>query len=364
MKKCLLIIGSLCLFMLACKESEKPIMSIDQVNESWQTGVIKGKKNADVKDLTQAFQKQWPTKSVAALLKDLELPEEERQYLSIYDLENNYMMFAEGSDDRDTEEMEAHVWQRSNGHQLFGITFFQATSAVKSFVAFYDYDPSKGTLTPETELANLFTPSASNVEFRYAMPEEGDELVVNEYFFNWWMVLHHVYDWDGMKPCDAVAEFDDYSGTLERFNENYTTYEMGEFSKYTLIDIDEDGEPELWVSTDNEEYQAVLSIVEGDVTIVAGQDYQRHLIFHKGVVGDAGGCGTGCFYARYTKLENSMPEFVFGDMMNYNYETDEMEDDYSMGDELLTDEEGAAILESFGESFEPEVEWRALRIRR
>ena len=374
MKKCLFIVGILCLGMMACNENqkpettvepttenEKPIMTIDQVNEAWQTAPIQGVESADVMDMVVAFQKQWPTNAVATLLKDLELPEDEQQYLSVYEKESNYMSFAEGSDDRDAEEMSAHVWQRSNGHQLFGITFFQASSEVKSFLAFYDFDPSSSTMTPETSLANLYTPSyPNNVEVSYSLPIEGDELVVNEYFFNWWKALRHVYRWDGMKPCQPETIFDELPWIMEYFNEDYMTYEMDDFSKYALIDIDEDGEPELWLSTDDEEYQAVLAMKEGQTSIVAGKDYKRQLIFYKNVVGDAGGCGTGCYYARYTKLKDSAPEYELTDLMSYVFETDEMEDEYAKDGELLTEEEAEEIFDSFGEPYEPEVVWRPL----
>ena len=360
MKKCVFILGVLCLALFACTESEKPIMTIDQVNESWQTTVIKGVKHAEVLDMVMAFQKQWPTNSVKALLKDIKLPEEERQYISLYDEDNNYMFFTEGSDDRDAETVRANIWQRSNGHGLFGITFFQSSSTVKSFLAFYDYDPSKGTLTPETSLNNLFTPTYSNVEVSYSLPQEGDELIVNEYFFNWGTTLRHIYAWDGMKPCDPKTELYEIDQIKELFDEDYMTYEMGDFSKYALIDIDEDGEPELWLSTDNEEYQVVLSMVEGGIHIIAGKDFKRSLIFHKNVVGDAGGCGTGCYYVHYTKLQNSAPEYEFTNMMSYVFEKDDMENEYAKNGELLTEEEADTILESFGESYVPEVEWRPL----
>jgi hypothetical protein len=377
MKKISLFLVILCFAMMACKgnkkpetttdpttetsATEKPIMTIDEVDESWQTAPIKEVESADVLDMVEAFQKQWPTQSVAALLKDLELPEDEQQYLSFYEKDSNYLSFAEGSDDPDSEEMSAHVWQRSNGHQLLGISFFQASSDVKSFLAFFDYDPSTGMLTPETSLANLFTPSYPNVEVGYRLPLEGDELIVNEYYFNWWRALQHVYSWDGMKPCHPETEFDELSWLREQFDEDYMTYEMDDFSKYALIDIDEDGEPELWLSSEDEEYQAVLSLVEGEIKIIAGKDFKRQIVFYKGVVGDAGGCGTGCYYARYTKLKNSAPEYEFTDLMSYVFETDEMEDEYAKDGELLTEEEAEEILHSFGEPIEPEVKWCPLK---
>lgn len=357
------LLGCVCLFMMACNHEPKQPMTIDEVHDSWQGITIKCAKNADIKGLVEAFQKQWPTNSVMELMKEIELPEDQQQYLSNYEPNHGYMSFAEGSDDASSESMEARVWKRENGHQLFAISFDQPSSSVKSFVAFFDYDPSKGVMVPETDKADFFEPSFSNAIVGYHLPEEGDDIVVNEYFMNWWMSLRHVYTWDGMNHNGPNTYFEELPAVMDRFDEDYMTYEMGDFSKYSLIDVDEDGEPELWISTDDEEYQAVLSIVQGSVKLIAGADFKRHLMFYKGVVGDAGGCGTGCFYAKYTKLKNSAPEFVFDDMQNYNFEKDDMDDEYAKDGEPLTLEEGWAILESFGEAIEPEVRWRPLAIQ-
>ena len=360
MKKYIVILSFLCLTMQACKENPKPIMTIDQVNESWQTTVIKGVKNADVMDMVTTFHKQWPTQSVSSFLKDIQLPEDQQQYISNYVPEDGYLLFAEGSDDPDSESMEAHVWQRSNGHQLLGITFSQRSSQEKSLVAFFDYDPSAKTLTPDTQVVTPYVSSYSNTEVSYSFFPEDGCFVANEYFFHWWASLRHVYRWDGMKFMDPETEYDGVTEIMDDFDQEYMTYEMGDFSKYALIDIDEDGEPELWLSTEDEEYQAVLSIVEGEVTLIAGKDFKRQLIFYKNIVGDAGGCGTGCYYTHYTKLKNSAPEYQFSDLTSYVFETDGVEDEYAKDGELLTQEEADAILESFGEPYDPQVEWRQL----
>ena len=105
--KTLLFVALLGLVMVACKQ-EKPIMTIDQVNEQWQTATIKKVQSDDVIDMVKAFQKQWPTNCVAMYLEDVKLPEAEQQYLSFYDPENNYAMFAEGSDDWDAEDLATH----------------------------------------------------------------------------------------------------------------------------------------------------------------------------------------------------------------------------------------------------------------
>ena len=362
MKKTVLFCGLLCLLLVACQEAEKPIMTIDQVNEQWKTTTIKGVKSADVMGMVQAFQKQWPTNSVGLLFEDLKLPENELHYLSVHDADNAYMMFAEGSDDPDAEGMQAKIWQRSNGHQLFAIAFDQFSSNVKSFVAFYDYDPAQKTLVPDPSFDNLFTPSHSNVAVRYDLPQYGELFEVNEYFWNWWWPLRHFYEWDGMRFSDPEVLFEGMYEIMDEFNESYMTYEMDDFSKYALIDIDEDGEPEIWLSTDDEEYQAVLSVVEGQVKLLAGQDFKRSLLFYKGVVGDAGGCGTGCYYTQYAILKNSALEYNLYNMQTYNFSTDGVDDEYSKDGEAITNDEGDAIVKSFGEPIAPDVTWRKLAV--
>lgn len=359
--KTLLFATLLGLLMVACKQ-EKPIMTIDQVNEQWQTATIKKVQSDDVIDMVKAFQKQWPTNCVAMYLEDVKLPEAEQQYLSFYDPENNYAMFAEGSDDWDAEGMEAKIWQRTNGHKLFAIAFDQYSSDVKAFVAFFDYDPAKKTLTPETCLPNSFTPSGYNAIVGYLLPQYGELIEVNEYFWNWWYPLRHFYEWDGMNFTEPEVVFEGMDEIMDEYYDDYMTYEMDDFSKYALIDIDEDGEPEIWLSTEDEEYQVVLSVVEGEVKILAGQDFKRSLFFYKGVVGDAGGCGTGCYYVQYTILKNSAPESSLNNMQSYNFETDGVDDEYYKDGEAITNEEGDALIESFGEPVEPQVEWHRLAI--
>jgi hypothetical protein len=362
MKKCFLIAGVLCLFMLSCKESEKPIMIVDEIFDAWQTTPIKKVSSADVMGMIQAFQKQWPTRCVGALLEDLKLPENEQDFISMYDPQYNYMSFSSGNDSPDDESLQARVWQRSNGHQLFGINIFEPNTEKQSLFAFYDYDPSSKTMTPEIIPAMKFTSDYPDAEVWYEIYPEPNEIAVYEYFGQWWGGLRHVYSWDGMNFTEPVTEFEGISTILDKYHENYDFYDDESFSKYALFDVDKDGMPELVLSNHNDECQVVVSIVEGEIHLLASTDFKRHLIFHKeGVVGDAGGCGTGCFYAHYTKLLNSVPEFEFGDMQSYNFETDKMEDEYNKDGELLTLDEGQEIFDSFGEVYDAELVWRPFR---
>lgn len=361
MKKYLLFLF-LGLMMLSCKESNKPNMSVDQLNQSWQTMPIKAGKNADVMDMVKAFQKQWPTRMVAELLEDLKRPEGERDFISEYDQKNGYMNFADPTDNPDSESMGARVWERSNGHQLFGINLFEPNSEKQNLLAFYDYDPSTKTMTPEVIPAMQFTSDYPDAEIWYEFYPENNNLVVYEYFGNWYGALHHVYEWDGMNFTEPVTEFDGVASMHDEFNARYDVYEMGDFTKYTLFDVDKDGQPELWLSTEDEEYQVVMSVVAGELKILAGNDYKRHLIFHENsVIGDAGGCGTGCFYAQYVKLQNSEPEFEFADMQSYNFRKDDIDHEYTKDETLLTDQEAEDLFETFGDVYDPVVEWHPFR---
>ena len=355
----LLLLG---LMMLSCKEGDKPDMSVDQVSELWLSTPIKKVKSPDAMGMMEAFQKQWPTRMGSEWFGELKLPEEERDFICSYDEKNGYLSYVDPRKDPDAESMAAKVWPRSNGHQLFVVNLFQPTSVKQNLLAFYDYDPATKTLTPETHPAMQFVSDYPDAEIWYEINPKDDELEVYEYFGHWEKSLRHVYQWNGMTFDGPVTEFEGINNILEEFNQNYMTYEMGDFTKYALFDIDEDGEPELWLSTDNEEYQAVLSIVEGEIKMIAGKDFKRHLLFHKDIVGDAGGCGTGCFYVHYTKLLHSAPEFEFEDMQSYNFQTDDMDHEYSKNGEPLTEAEADALFESFGEVLDdPEVEWRPLR---
>lgn len=345
------------LMMFSCNESDKPEVNVDQIKDAWLTTPIKKVKSADVLGMVQAFQKQWPTRMGRELFEDLKLPEDEKQFVTEVDKENGFVSYWDGREDPDSERMEARVWPRSNGHQLFGINLFEPNTEHQSLLAFYDYDPATKTLTPESNPAVEFVSDYPDGEVWYECYPENSDFVVYEYFGNWYGALRHVYPWDGMNFGEPETEFEGISTIMDEYKDSYEVYEMEDFDKYALIDIDKDGQPELWLSTNDEENQVVCSIVEGEVVLLAGQDYKRHLMFYDGVVGDAGGCGTGCYYSHYVKLNNSAPEFTFGDMQLFNFRTDDMDHEYSKGEELLTQQEGEDMLDSFGDLVEPEVKW-------
>ena len=94
------------------------------------------------------------------------------------------------------------VWKRNNGHRLFAYVFQRMHGlSISQIILFYDYDPDEGTLTPEYNELSKFTPSFNDSyhPITYLLPRKGKDVVVNEYFMNWYSSIRHIYKWDGME---------------------------------------------------------------------------------------------------------------------------------------------------------------------
>lgn len=335
------------------------LLTIDEVCDMWPSKTFKSA-DGDILSLVEAFNQAMHTYSVTTFLRDAKLPEDQQEYLDFIDMDNGYVGFAEGSDDKDSESMQARVWKRDNGHQLLAVSLSQPSSKQVAFAAFYDYDPATQTLSPEYDYLKYFKISFDNSLFSISLPQEGNDIVVSEYFMNWWTSIKHTYVWDGNAPSQRVTTLEELESMEALYNEMMDSGLDHPFAQYDLLDIDEDGEPELILSDDKEENQCVFSIVQGKTTLLAASDYKRHLMFFKGVVGDAGGCGTGCYYSRYSVLQNSALLSTLAEMKLFNMETEEMDSEFELDENPITVDEGNAKLQSFGEPVEPVFDWRPL----
>lgn len=101
------------------------------------------------------------------------------------------------------------------------------------------------------------------------------------------------------------------------------------FNEYAVIDIDQDGQPELLVRNTERDYTAVFSLGGGKAKLLTSCDGRTAIVFFEKGVGAQGSCGTGCHTADYCKLENSKPTTMLA-----IYES------YSMDDKLIPSESG------------------------
>lgn len=334
-------------------------ISIDEVFDTWTDHELQCKDD-DIVSLVKTFNDAMPTYSGTTFLNDANLPEDEREYLTDVDREHGYARFAEGSDDESAEDLCARLWTRSDGTKLFAIRFDQPSSNQQCFALFYDYDPTTGKLTPTKCPIDDFKTSFGNSLYSISLPEEGDDIVIHEYFMNWWMGLDHTYHWNGKYFETPTTTIDNMEVMMAQYKDVAWLDDDDPFTQYCLYDFDDDGEPELWLSSDSEEYQAIYSIVEESVFLAGSSDYKRHLIFYPGVIGEAGGCGTGCYLASYVVLENSSPKLSLNDLQLYNFEKDDVDHEYDIDGNPVSEEEALNLKESFGQYIEITPDWRPL----
>ncbi|MBQ8988409.1 MAG: hypothetical protein IJ067_01795 [Prevotella sp.] len=349
--------------LMALTASAQTRFSIDQVHQSWTTmSIPAAKQNGGIIQLVEAFNKAWPTYSVTEFLKDAKRPADHQQWIITVDRLNGFVSFAEGSDDQASEVMQACVWKRSDGHKLFAVAFMQHASEVRAFTAFYDYDPATGILRPQQALADLFTPNEPKGFITISLPQHGKDMKVQEYFINAGRGITHIYPWDGMKPGRERVEIEDIQQMWNTYQDQAMMDGEQPVSRYALIDIDRDGSPELMLGSEDDDYQAVYALYDGQWQMIAAKDYKRQLnFFPPKAVGSSGGCGTGCFYIDWTLLENSRPKHHIENSQEYNFQDDKMVDNYSLdGREIVHAEEGNRLVKSFGESVEMTIDWRPL----
>ena len=357
MKKIIILAAALLTLFFAAAQKN---LTIDEVSKKWQKCTLKSS-DGKIISFVKAFNTIMPTRCVSEFLREASLPEEKRNFLIDIDKRNIYVSFAEGSDDRNAESMSARTWRRPNGHKLFAMVFSQPSSVQQSFAVFYDYNPANGNLTPEYDYLKYFKVSSNKSVFSINLSTESNDLVVSEYFMNWWMGIRHIYHWDGNGLTWSESVLENANTMDSLYRDTYYSDEKHPFEQYTLIDLDNDGEPELWLSSNNKENQAVYSISEGKINILGGNDFKRSLFFYRNVVADAGGCGTGCFYVQYNVLEKSVVKKTLRDMQLYNMETDNIDDEFELNNKPLDKNKGKNMVKSFGKTLEHNPDWRPLK---
>ena len=359
MKKSLLL-----LFLLTgiCTAYAQKHLSIDQVKAKWQTVSIKvpGEGKAGIMQLVKAFQQTMPTYSGTELVKFSQSKAKYDKTDKVVDTQNGYVLYSEDDPDSDNNEiLEACVWRRSNGHNLFAICFHRFVPEL-DVLCFYDYNPQTRTLTPEKSLANLFTPSFPGYRYRVFLPQHGKNMKVMEFFGE--LTIEHEYSWDGMKPVrpqTTIERLYFYQGT---FNQDYVPSEQAPFSQYALIDVDKDGKPELWLQSADGSYQAVFTVAL-TINLVGGQDDRRFLSFYKGAVCNAGHCGALCSSSNYIILKDSYPKTWFNDIQEWDNQLETYgESTYTIDGKEVSKAEGEKLLRSLGTEIEYKPKWKKLKM--
>lgn len=126
------------------------------------------------------------------------------------------------------------------------------------------------------------------------------------------------------------------------------------FTKYMTYDFDGDGKQEFWMSSENDENQAIFSLVNGKLELLSHTYFKTNFFFFPGVIASSGSCGTGCYGIEYTVLRNSLKAYTLNEMQSYNFEKDTMESEYTKNDKDISRAEGERIVKSYGKSIDVE----------
>lgn len=356
----ILAISILCFSLLTA--TAQNFTNIEKINEGWDKKTITGVKDGSILSLATAFNKVWPTRPTTDLLKNPVSNDGEGDYEIIVDSPNGYVSAFELGDDG--ESFSACVWKRNNGHRLFAYVFQRMHGlSISQIILFYDYDPAKATLTPErNELTNFASSFTTDYHpLTYQLPQKGKDVVVNEYFMNWYCSIAHNYKWDGMNLKFSDVKIDKFDQMRRLYSDDFDEFEDSDFTKFMLYDFDDDNNPEVWLSSQNEEYQAIYSIVADEVQMLSATYFKTNFSFYENGICTSGGCGTGCFYSKCVMLNESKVFRTCEEFQSYNFETDGIDVSYTIDGQEVSVEEGEKMFKSLGNSIEITPKFRAIR---
>lgn len=340
--------------------SAQKMLSLDQVKSQWSTRTIKvSTPKPNILQLVQAFQNTFPTYTGRELIRFSKSSANYTDNDKVVDLKNGYACYWDDEPGSENDEqLQACVWNRSNGHRLFAVSLHHFVPDWLEVFCVYDFNPQTCTLTPEKTLVNFFTPSFPGFRYRIWLPRMGKNFDVEEFYGS--LTIVHSYVWDGMKPSfkqTTIKEMDSYQST---FAENVFFADEHPLTQYSLIDVDRDGFPELWLSSADESYQAVFSVWPTN-EYLGGQDDRRTLSFYKGAVCHAGQCGAGCMSTVYCTVRESSRKQYLIEQSEYDMQTDDFgPSTYMLDGEEISSTEGEKFVRGLGEEVVMKPKWRKL----
>ena len=298
-------------------------------------------KAPNIEQLVDAFTKTWPT-AASGGRRTVDAP-------------NGWL-----ASEVEGQSLTACLWKRPNGHQLFAVNLAQPIEPTVNAVMFYDYAPATGTLTPEKGTSIDFKPTFEGNIVEYKLPRTGKDIVINEFAPRWEKYIRHTYAFDGTKHHFARTAIDDYAKMMKLYDEFDDMYKNEDHTmvKYALVDIDQDGHPELWTRSQNEEDGVFFAINKGKIWLLETENYHSTVTFHKGVIQQSGGCGTGCQVTTYTIVKDSKPGDIYRILTEYGMgDDDEGSSTWEKNGNEIPEPEGDKFMNSLDDGIELEPEW-------
>ena len=163
------------------------------------------------------------------------------------------------------------------------------------------------------------------------------------------------------KKFDFCAFWEEHSTEMiEAYRDEAMSDIVEDPTKYSLIDIDKDGTPEIWLRNENNTDGAIFTIGGDRITLVSAEDYKFHISISDGAVMTSGGAGTGAYYYAITLINGSTKGLRIDRMDEYNMETEEMVPNYCIDGEDVSVAEGKPYFDRFKPQKVNKLKWYSL----
>lgn len=193
-----------------------------------------------------------------------------------------------------------------------------------------------------------------------------------------WRVANIFFEKDG--GMDLLASLRDYGWefkTDKQFDISKWYYELIElaepllagydpieFHEYAHIDVDHDGQAELWLRNNETRYSIIVSLADNDPHILIDADERKSISFFPGAIQSSGGCGTGCNMAEIVVLKNSRLDYTLNNMEEYDMEGNLSENGWEKDGKEIPTEEGEKLYKQLGEVTDHYIKWHGIDIER
>ncbi len=136
------------------------------------------------------------------------------------------------------------------------------------------------------------------------------------------------------------------------------------FSEYALIDVDRDGQAELWLRNGELGISIICSLAGNDPHILVDSDGRTGFSFFDGAIQASGGCGTGCSMLAVVMLKNSRLDYTLNNMEQYDMEGNLSENGWEKDGKEIPTEEGEKLYKALGSAIDLYVNWHGISIER
>ena len=158
-------------------------------------------------------------------------------------------------------------------------------------------------------------------------------------------------------------DFNKYKEAIQKqtYLRFYRSDEVVRYVDYAFVDVDHDGQSEVWLrGDDGQAWQGVFAIDGDSVVLLADADICSNIVFYENAVGYTGYISPGKVDAGFSVLKNShvvTSAFMHKEFNIFSEEQEVFFEDYNVNGEYTDEENYNHLLEQLGERFEIEPVW-------